>query len=127
VLPGGALPYMLEQQRGTIVNVSSVATRGVNRVPYAAVKGGANAVTALLALEYASQGIRVVGVAPGGTEAHERRIPRNTAEKSEQEKAWYQQIVDQAIDSSLMKRYGTLEEQAAACSSPPTRRPTSPA
>ena len=30
----------------------------------------------------------------------------------EQEKAWYQQIVDQTIDSSLMKRYGTLDEQA---------------
>ena len=31
-----------------------------------------------------------------------------------QEKIWYQQIVDQTLDSSLMKRYGTLDEQAAA-------------
>ena len=30
------LPYMLEQGRGTIVNVSSIATRSLNRVPYAA-------------------------------------------------------------------------------------------
>jgi len=27
---------------------------------------------------------------------------------------WYQQIVDQTLDSSLMKRYGTLDEQAGA-------------
>src|SRR3954462_6356116 len=34
------LPHLLEQGSGTIVNVGSVATRGVNRVPYAAAKGG---------------------------------------------------------------------------------------
>jgi dihydroxycyclohexadiene carboxylate dehydrogenase len=108
------LPYMLERQRGTIVNVSSVATRGVNRAPYAAAKGGVNALTASLAFEYASQGIRVVAAAPGGTEAPERRIPRGpSTEKTEQEKAWYQEIVDQTVESSLMRRYGTLEEQAA--------------
>lgn len=107
------LPFMVQQKRGTIVNVSSIATRGVNRVPYAAAKGGVNAITACLAFEYASQGIRVCGVAPGGTEAPERQVPRNTAPQSEQEKVWYQQIVDQTIQSSLMKRYGTLEEQAA--------------
>ncbi|HNM44971.1 SDR family NAD(P)-dependent oxidoreductase, partial [Plasticicumulans sp.] len=33
------LPFMIAQQAGTIVNVSSVATRGVNRVPYGAAKG----------------------------------------------------------------------------------------
>jgi dihydroxycyclohexadiene carboxylate dehydrogenase len=108
------LPFMLQQQRGTIVNVSSVATRGVNRVPYAAAKGGVNALTASLALEYADQGIRVVAAAPGGIEAPERRIPRGPAtEKTEQEKEWYQAIVDQTVGSSLMHRYGTLEEQTA--------------
>ena len=57
---------------GTVVNVSSVATRGVNRVPYAAAKGGVNAITACLAMEYAEYGIRVCGVAPGGTQAPPR-------------------------------------------------------
>jgi dihydroxycyclohexadiene carboxylate dehydrogenase len=107
------LPYMLRQQSGTIVNVSSVATRSVNRVPYAAAKGGVNAITASLAFEYASQGIRVVATAPGGTEAPERRVPRGPTEKTEEEEAWYQEIVDQTVTSSLLKRYGTLEEQAA--------------
>ena len=49
VLPRGAAVLLVEQGGGTIVNVSSVATRGVNRVPYAAAKGGVNALTASLA------------------------------------------------------------------------------
>jgi dihydroxycyclohexadiene carboxylate dehydrogenase len=108
------LPAMAAAGTGTIVNVSSVATRGVNRVPYAAAKGGINAITACLAMEYADHGIRVCGVAPGGTEAPPRRIPRNAAPSTEQETKWYQQVVDQTVSSSLMKRYGTTEEQAAA-------------
>jgi dihydroxycyclohexadiene carboxylate dehydrogenase len=108
------LPYMLEQGAGAIVNVSSVATRGVNRVPYGAAKGGVNALTACLAFENAERGIRINATAPGGTEAPPRRIPRNTAEQSDAEKVWYQQIVDQTLDSSLMNRYGTVDEQAGA-------------
>lgn len=108
------LPYFLERGKGTIVNVSSVATRGVNRVPYAAAKGGVNAITASLALEYADQGIRVVATAPGGIEAPERRIARGpSAEKTEQDQQWYQAVVDQTVGSSLMHRYGTLDEETA--------------
>jgi len=100
--------------RGGMVNVFSRATRRLNRVPYGAEKGGVNALTACLAFETAGRGVRVNATAPGGTEAPPRRIPRNGAEQSEQEKLWYQQIVDQTLDSSLMKRYGTLDEQAGA-------------
>jgi dihydroxycyclohexadiene carboxylate dehydrogenase len=108
------LPYLLQQGRGTIVNVSSVATRGVNRVPYAAAKGGVNAITASLAMEYAQHGIGVVATAPGGIEAPERRVPRGpVTEKTDQEVSWYQAVVDQTVDSSLMHRYGTLAEEAA--------------
>jgi dihydroxycyclohexadiene carboxylate dehydrogenase len=109
-----ALPYMLAQASGAIVNVSSIATRGVNRVPYGAAKGGVNALTACLAIETAERGVRVNAVATGGTEAPPRRIPRNTAEQTAEEKVWYQQIVDQTIASSLMKRYGTIDEQVSA-------------
>ncbi|HCF4949559.1 1,6-dihydroxycyclohexa-2,4-diene-1-carboxylate dehydrogenase [Pseudomonas aeruginosa] len=83
-----ALPAMLGQGSGAIVNVSSVATRGVNRVPY--------------------------GAAKGGTDAPPRRIPRNAAAQSEEERRWYRQIVEQTLDSSLMKRYGSIDEQVAA-------------
>lgn len=108
------LPQMLEQGQGVIVNVSSIATRAINRVPYGAAKGGVNALTACLAFETAQRGVRVNAIATGGTEAPPRRIPRNAAEQTEQEKAWYQQIIDQTIDSSLMKRYGTIDEQVGA-------------
>jgi dihydroxycyclohexadiene carboxylate dehydrogenase len=82
-------------------------------VPYAAAKGGVNALTAALAMEQAGNGIRVVATAPGGTEAPPRRIPRNTAAPNAQEQAWYQGIVDQTRESSLMHRYGSIEEQVA--------------
>ena len=108
------LPYMLKKKKGAIVNVSSIATRSVNRVPYGAAKGGVNALTASLAFENGERGIRVNAVAPGGTEAPARRIPRNTAKQSKKEQVWYQEIVDQTVSSTLMKRYGTLDEQAAA-------------
>ena len=108
------LPHLIARNSGTIVNVSSVATRGVNRVPYAAAKGGVNAITAALALEVAQYGIRVVATAPGGTDAPVRRVARGPAAQTDQEKTWYQQIVDQTVGSSLLKRYGTLDEQAAA-------------
>jgi dihydroxycyclohexadiene carboxylate dehydrogenase len=108
-----ALPYMLERGRGAIVNVSSIATRSINRVPYGAAKGGVNALTACLAMETAGSGIRVNATAPGGTEAPPRRVARNDQVQGEQEGVWYQQIVDQTLDSSLMKRYGSLDEQAA--------------
>ncbi|MGX1770338.1 1,6-dihydroxycyclohexa-2,4-diene-1-carboxylate dehydrogenase, partial [Dietzia sp. NPDC055343] len=107
------LPAMVDRGAGTIVNVSSVATRGVNRVPYAAAKGGVNGLTSALALEAAPHGVRVVATAPGGTLAPERRISRGGDARTEQEKAWYSQIVDQTVESTALGRYGTLHEQAA--------------
>ncbi|WJI35323.1 benzoate diol dehydrogenase BenD [Klebsiella sp. ZYC-1] len=109
-----ALPWMLRQGKGSIVNISSVATAGVNRVPYSAAKGGVNALTRSLALEYSANGIRINAVAPGGTEAPARLTPRNEEQPTAQEQKWYQQVVDQTVASSLMHRYGTLAEQANA-------------
>ena len=109
-----ALPTMVEQGSGVIVNVSSAATRGIHRIPYSAAKGGINAVTASLAFEYADAGIRVVATAPGGTEAPPRRVSRGTPEpRNEQEQAWFQAHIDQTRQSCLFGRYGTLDEQAA--------------
>jgi dihydroxycyclohexadiene carboxylate dehydrogenase len=108
------LPFMLERKGGVIVNVSSVATRGLMRVPYAAAKGGVNAMTVALAFEYAEHNIRVNATAPGGTEAPPRLTPRNTEAQGPQEQQWYQTLVDQTRETSFMHRYGTLDEQAGA-------------
>ncbi|NTA83849.1 benzoate diol dehydrogenase BenD [Agrobacterium tumefaciens] len=107
------LPHLSQRGGGTIVNVSSNATRGIHRVPYSAAKGGVNAITQSLAMELAERNIRVVATAPGGTEAPPRRIPRNDAGDTETEKSWMAEVVGQVKQSSFMKRYGTIEEQAA--------------
>lgn len=108
------LPEMIKNQQGTIVNVSSIATRGIHRIPYSASKGGVNALTASLAFEHAQDGIRVNAVATGGTEAPPRKIPRNASQLSNTEKQWMQQVVDQTIDRTFMGRYGSIEEQVNA-------------
>jgi dihydroxycyclohexadiene carboxylate dehydrogenase len=108
------LPGMVERQAGVIVNVSSIATRSIYRIPYAAAKGGVNALTASLAMEHAADGIRVNAVATGGTEAPPRKVPRNPNKLSPQEEIWYQGIIDQTVASSLMHRYGTIDEQVGA-------------
>ena len=107
------LPHLLKRGSGTIVNISSNATRGIRRVPYSAAKGGVNALTQSLAMEYAAHNIRVVATAPGGTDAPPRRVPRNTAGDSEQEKVWMGDAVKQVTESSFFKRYGSIDEQVA--------------
>ena len=109
-----ALPYMLEQGRGAIVNVSSIATKGINRVPYSAAKGAVNALTVSLAFELGTKNIRVNAVAPGGTTASPRQIARGGDTLSAQDRIWMQQVVDQTVQSSYMKRYGLLREMSAA-------------
>lgn len=108
------LPEMIKNQKGTIVNVSSIATRGINRVPYSASKGGVNALTAAIAFEHAKDGIRINAVATGGTEAPPRKVPRNTNPLSDDEKQWMQEVIDQTIDRTFLGRYGTIQEQVNA-------------
>ena len=56
----------------------------------------------------------VVATAPGGIEAPPRKISRGTPRaQTEQEKAWFQAHIDQTLTSSLMHRYGTLDEEVA--------------
>ncbi|MDO5647507.1 benzoate diol dehydrogenase BenD [Paracoccus sp. (in: a-proteobacteria)] len=107
------LPHLFQRGGGTIVNVSSNATRGIHRVPYSAAKGGINAITQSLAMEMAGRNIRVVATAPGGTEAPPRRIPRNAAGDTAEEQAWMAEAVQQVKQSAFMHRYGTIDEQVA--------------
>lgn len=58
---------MIEARRGVIVNMSSICGLAgwPRRIPYAAAKGGIVRLTEGLGAEWALDGIRVVGVAPG--------------------------------------------------------------
>ena len=63
-----ALPVMAEQGAGAIVNISSIAAIrwiGVSYASYYASKGGMNALTRAIALEYAARGIRANCILPG--------------------------------------------------------------
>jgi NAD(P)-dependent dehydrogenase (short-subunit alcohol dehydrogenase family) len=62
--------HMLRRQSGSIVSISSVTARvGIPRgLPYTASKGGLDAMTQTLAVNWADRGVRVNGVAPGYVE-----------------------------------------------------------
>ena len=63
-----ALPYMIEQQRGSIINTASfVAVMGAatSQISYSASKGGVLSMTRELGVQFARSGIRVNALCPG--------------------------------------------------------------
>lgn len=66
-----ALPALLADGRGVVVNFSSTSAQFAHpyMAAYAASKGGIQAFTHAIALEYAKQGLRAVAVAPGSIES----------------------------------------------------------
>jgi len=100
-----AIRHMLEQDGGSIVNVSSVhqIIPKPRFLAYSVSKGGMQNLTRTLALEYAARGIRVNAVAPGAT-----LTPINRAWADDPVK---RQLVTQHIP---MRRPAESEEMAAA-------------
>jgi len=81
------LPLMTKRKRGLIVNIASfVAARppGPGRVHYASAKAALLGLTRALGLEVASDGVRVVGIAPGltDTEIVRKGVPNLTERMS---------------------------------------------
>jgi dihydroxycyclohexadiene carboxylate dehydrogenase len=107
------IPVMRKQQRGAIVNVGSVATRGVHRVPYSAAKGGVHAATVCMAMELGDSGVRVNCVSPGALDNGVRATPRNPHALSAQEKEWMDGVYVQSLRDTPMDRLGSAEEVAA--------------
>jgi dihydroxycyclohexadiene carboxylate dehydrogenase len=115
-----ALPVMMEQRSGSIVNIGSQAVRGLYRLPYAASKGGIEALTKVLAMEYGSYGIRVNTVSPAGTENPDRVTPRQfirpgvmVADDPDLEK-YRREMGENVRNQQALRRRGLPEEQAAA-------------
>jgi len=115
-----ALPVMMQQKSGSIVNVGSQSTRGLYRLPYATSKGGILAMTKVLAMEYGRYGIRINAMAPGGTEISDRVVPRQfikpgmTVEEPDDEAAYRREMGEDIRNQQALKRRGLPEEQAAA-------------
>ena len=63
-----ALPYMLEQRRGSIINTASfVAVMGAatSQISYSASKGGVLSMSRELGVQFAREGVRVNALCPG--------------------------------------------------------------
>lgn len=117
-----ALPVMMEQKSGSIVNLGSQAPRGLYRVPYSVSKGGIFALTKVLAMEYGGYGIRVNTVSPGGTAVTDRvtsRLqirPEVIAEEGPADEAagYREEMAEDIRNQQAIKRSGLPEEQASA-------------
>ncbi len=99
-----ALPAMLKQKYGKIVNISSIYgfTGNATRSSYAAAKAGVAAFTKSLALEVVNDGINVNAVAPG-------RVTTPRVRDRYSDEAWAA-----AVAQVPMGRAGTPEEIASA-------------
>ena len=117
-----ALPVMMEQGSGSIVNLGSQAPRGLYRVPYSVSKGGIFALTKVLAMEYGNYGIRINTVSPGGTAVTDRVTSRlqirpgvMAEEGPEEEVARYRaEMAEDIRNQQAIARPGLPEEQASA-------------
>jgi NAD(P)-dependent dehydrogenase (short-subunit alcohol dehydrogenase family) len=101
------IPYMLEQQKGSIINTASfVAVMGAatSQISYSASKGGVLSMSRELGVQFARQGIRVNALCPG---------PVNTPLLRELF-AKHAERAQRRLVHVPMGRFGEPEEMAAA-------------
>ena len=99
-----AYPYLAKSPYPTIISIASIAARiGLpGRLSYSVSKAGLEALTRVLAVEWAPENIRVVAVAPGFTKTQNRIFVDG------------KEVTHEAFAQAVpMKRMGRPEEQAA--------------
>jgi 2-keto-3-deoxy-L-fuconate dehydrogenase len=106
------LPKMLEAERGSIVNIASVAgMSGVaNRYVYSATKAAVVGLTKSIAMDFIGKGIRCNAICPGTVESPSlaERIREQAEATGQSAKA----VRDMFIGRQPMGRLGTPEEMA---------------
>ena len=107
-----ASTIMIEQSRGSIVNITSIGGRiGYPlRTPYAASKWGMIGLSHSLAAELGAYGIRVNAVAPGPIEGE--RINQVIAARAESEGMTFEQVREGFLQPIPLKRMPTEQEVA---------------
>ena len=101
------LPYMVKQNYGAIVNMSSVAAYGdKNNVDYGGTKGALNSFTKCLALRFAENNIRVNAMAPS---AHVTEMVQWVQENQPE-------TLEEAMKDIPMGKMGMPEDVAELCS-----------
>jgi 3-oxoacyl-[acyl-carrier protein] reductase len=97
-----AIPTMLRQRSGAILNVSSVAAERPSRgqAVYAATKGGIESLTRAVAVEYGRKGIRCHCIRPGAVDTEMIGTTKALAE-------------DEVLDRIPLRRMATPEEIAS--------------
>lgn len=105
-----ALPHMIEQGSGSIINCSSGwgLVGGARAVAYCAAKGGIVVMTKAMAIDHGPQGIRVNAVCPGDTDT-----PMEHEDARQQGLEW-DAYVRSAVAGQAIERMATPEEIARA-------------
>lgn len=108
-----ALPYMMEQRSGCIINITSIAglQAYAYRSPYCASKWGMIGLTQTLAQEGGQYGITANAIAPGPVQGP--RIERVIRNRAEAMNLPYEEAVRQYVEPTALKRMVEEEDIAA--------------
>jgi NAD(P)-dependent dehydrogenase (short-subunit alcohol dehydrogenase family) len=108
-----ALRHMIQQRRGTIINISSIAGKIAYplRASYAVAKAGVHALTRCLAREAAPHGVTVNAICPGPTESP--RIRRVIQERAAATGRTETEVEQEYLQKTAMGEFVRPEEVAA--------------
>jgi 3-hydroxybutyrate dehydrogenase/3-oxoacyl-[acyl-carrier protein] reductase len=109
-----ALPHMMGNSWGRVINISSVESKTTNKPavgPYIVTKAAINAFTRVVALEYAAYGITSNAICPGAIETD--IMKEGGAQAAAAAGITYEQFIENYAEESMIKRINTVEEVAA--------------